>query len=1125
MRGRTPLVLRRAFSEPLLLLAAFGSILLATTTLVALAMYASSVADIGVRRAMETVSSRTTAMAITTPVSQSTFDRITKAVRTGLAGLAGSSGGPPVPYATTLSARSDSYALPGQERRERPELTRFATYEGLEIRSRLLQGAWPGQSAKGTVEVALSQPAALAMNLSVGDEFSMVGRLDHKTVRAKLTGVFQLNDPYSERWSGEELLRRGVERGDYTTYGPMMVPGETFLARFTGSGTIITANWTAVPDLRALTQDRLRPFATAVQGFGDTLKRDCPTCQTFSRLPEMLTQLDQAALVARSTMLVPVLQLLLLAAYALVLTARLLADHRRMEVALLRSRGAGSIRLTILTGTEALLIAVPCAIVAPVLAPRLLDLINAMPWIQAAGVDTPRPGATTFAISAAVALACAVLLALPALRGTRRTYVEEQAARGRGDAQGLLQRAGGDLALLVVAALAIWQLQHYGAPVTATTSGDLGIDPLIVTGPALALLCGGMLGLRLVPRVSAIAVRFTSRRPSLAPALGAWQVSRRPLRYSGPALLLTMAVAIGVVSMATSATWRTSQTDQARHQAGAALRVSGPVESHELGRFGRGSVYAALPGVTAISPVYRGQVSLGATNGTLISTDATKLERLLMLRPDLAGHPVSMLAARLAAGRPDTPTVPMPGTPKRLDLDVRLRLDTPARSPEYTSLVLRMVLSDALGVQREVSLGSLVPDGEPHPMSVDLTALAGQAGGLSHPLGIRGFALQIPIPPVGSGFELAVESARTDTGAQVTLPRDLQWGHHVRGVGYISREQVTTGPALLTLKVPPPKKHAPRDPADPEYLALIPASAAIQNIDLFSPVDTALSAPPGGSDTGGAAPGSAERPEIFRTLPVVITSDIAARGRLAEGKTTSLTLDGQPIQVTVAGIVDAMPGTAAGVPAVLADLPTLVARDVASARDPRAAGEWWMSTRDGDTTAAAAALARHPEWDQAVVDLTSLTRKLRDDPLASGLQGALILGFAAALVFALLGFVVNAAVAARERVAEFAILRALGVSFRQIFGLLAVEQAFMILLSLVGGTLLAIGVATLVVPHIVLTGQAALVTPMVLLDIPWPATLAMLAAVGALLFSIVAGLARSLRRQGLGRALRIGEDR
>ncbi|GII86516.1 hypothetical protein Ssi03_45060 [Sphaerisporangium siamense] len=1104
MRGRTPLVLRRAFSEPLLIFAAFGSILLATTTLVALTMYASSVADVGVRRAMETASASVTATKITVPVRRGAFADVEKAVLSRVDALKKDQ---TVPHQVTLSARSDSYALPGQERLNHPELTRFGTYGGLEEHAHLLQGRWPRAATGGTVEVAASQTVAQALNLAAGQTFTVTGRLDRKPVRATLTGVFQINDPYAERWDGEELLRRGVERGDYTTYGPLMVPRETFLARFT-SASSVTMSWTAVPDLRDLRQDRLRPFAAQVAGLGQDLRRDCPSCETSSRLPEMLTQLDQAALVARSTMLVPVLQLLLLAAYALILTARLLADHRRMEVALLRSRGAGSLRLAVLTGTEALLVAVPCAIVAPFLAPPLLTLINSLPWIQAAGVRiTPEPGPATFAVSASVALACAVLLALPALRGGRRTYVEEQSARGRGDKQGLLQRAGGDVGLLVVAALAIWQLQHYGAPVTATAGGDLGIDPLIITGPALALLCGGMLGLRLVPRVSRIAERFTSRRPSLAPALGAWQVSRRPLRYSGPALLLTMAVAIGVVSMATAATWRGSQTDQARHQAAADLRVSGPVEGAELGPLGRGGAYAALPGVTAITPVYRGSATYAGGTGTLLAADATKLGQMLMLRPDLADDTPGALASRVAAGRPDTRAIPLPGTPSKLTMDVRLRFDAATPSSDYQETRLRMVVADALGVQREVTLGPLVPDGRPHRVTADLSALAGRAGRLSHPLAIRGFILQVPVPARGgSGLQLAVESPATDTGAKVTMPGGVQWGHIVRGEGNLTGERVATGASLFTLTVPPPP--AVDGVADPEFVALVAAPAGVGDQELFQPLTS-----------GG--PGAS----LFKPLPVVVTEDIAAKERLVPGRNGTLTLDGQPVTVRVAGVVQAMPGTAPGVPAVLADLPTLLTRDLGAAREPRAPGEWWMSARGGDPAPAARELSHHPEWDQTVVDLASLTRQFRDDPLASGLQGALILGFVAALIFAALGFLVNAAVAARERVSEFAILRALGLSFRQIFGLLAVEQAFLIGLSLVGGTVLAVAVAALVVPHIVLTGQAAAVTPDVLLDIPWPATLAMLAGMGAVLFAIVAGLARSLRRQGLGRALRIGEDR
>jgi hypothetical protein len=720
MRG--PLVVKRAFSEPLLLLAAFGSILLATTTLVALTMYASSIAEAGVSRTMETAGLGQISATIGTPVTAETFPRLDRAVR---AQLTRTYAGAPV--GITTSFRSDSYVLPGQEHRAKPGLLRFGSYDGLDRHSKLVSGSWP-RAGGGVVEAALSLSASLATGYETGQEFTTEGRLDHKPVKVRVSGVFQLDDPFGERWSGEQLLSRGVEAGEFTTYGPLMVPRETFLGRF---ATNVNATWTAVPDLRALTPGQLRPFAGRVAELRDRLQAGgCPACTAASRLPEMLSQLDTASLVARSTMLIPVLQLLLLAAYALMLTARLLADHRRMEVALLRSRGAGTLRLAFLAGGEALLVAVPCAVAAPFLGPRLLALVSALPWIRASGVRlAPLVDLGTYLVSGGVALASAVLLMLPALAGARRTYVEEQAARGRGGGRGLIERAGADLALLVVAALAIWQLQHYGAPVTSTAAGGIGIDPLIVSGPALTLLSGGMLGLRLVPRVSRLAERLTSARPTLAPALGAWQVSRRPLKYVGPALLLTMAIAIGIVSLATVATWRASQQDQARYQAGTDLRISGPPDGPELGTFGRGTAFAELPGITAAAPAFRGEIDVSGEDAVLLGLDAARLGELFQIRPDLSARPVADLQRALASGRPAAGALELPGKPA--GLTVRATADTAA--------LLRMTVSDALGVWRELPLGPLKPGA--NRLDVDLRPLAGRTGKITYPVSVQGFAV------------------------------------------------------------------------------------------------------------------------------------------------------------------------------------------------------------------------------------------------------------------------------------------------------------------------------------------------------------------------------------------------
>ncbi|GAA0366652.1 ABC transporter permease [Microbispora corallina] len=1058
--ARVPLVFRRAAGEPLLLLGAFGSVLLATTALVALIAYASAVTEAGVRRAMRVAPLSATAATVTAPVSAGDLGRVDAAVRARLSQAYGGR-----PAEVSLSISSDSYALPGQERRERPDLTRFATYEGVEGRARLVAGAWPRDG--GALEVALSPPAARAMRLEVGDGFTVVGRLSHEPVRARVSGLFELREPYDERWEGDELLRRGVERGNYTTYGPLVVTPDAFRQRF---ATDVSATWLAVPDLRNLSRDGVRPLAGSVAALGAGLRADCAACAVFTALPDTLNRLDEAALVGRSTMLVPVLQVLLLAAYALTLTARLLADRRRMEVALLRSRGAGGARLALLAGYEALLVALPAAVVAPLLAPWALRAVDAIPWLQASGVRlAPVPDASAFLVAAAVALGCAVLLTLPAMRGARRTYVEEQAARGRGDRRGAIQRAGGDVALLAVSALALWQLGRYGGPVTATASGGLGIDPLIVAGPALALLCGGMLGLRLVPVVSGTAERITSRRRGLAPALGAWQVSRRPLRYAGPVLLLTMAVAIGVVSLATSATWRRSQEDQARHQAGADLRVTAPVDAPGLGTLGRGALYAALPGVTAAVPVQRENVDVAGTRVTLLAADARRLDGLVLWRPDLASAPLGRLAGGLAAARPAYTGVPVPGSPGALSLKVRLSMTAKAAGDAR----LRLVVSDAFGAVQELDGGPLRPGA--HDVRYDLAGAAGRSGRLAGPLAVRGLLLDLP--DGAADASLVVDAMRTDGGQDVPLP--AEW------TAWTASGRSPATSAALTV-------HVPQEA--------------------------------GGPATGAPRPALLPGDSSVKALPVVVTADLAAQAGLRPGVTASVALAGVPTPVVPVAVVPALPGTSAGQPAVLADLPTLTALDLSRGRSPRPVSEWWLSTRGGDTSRAVAQLSHNPEWGRTAADRAALVRALRDDPLASGLQGALVLGFLAALVFAVLGFLINAAVSARERRAEFALLRAIGVAHRQLFGLLAVEQAFIAGLSLAGGTVLAVVVAVLAVPHLVLTGQAGAVAPAVVLDIPWAPTAALLAAVAAVLFCVVVGLARAARRQGLGRALRMGED-
>jgi ABC-type antimicrobial peptide transport system permease subunit len=119
---------------------------------------------------------------------------------------------------------------------------------------------------------------------------------------------------------------------------------------------------------------------------------------------------------------------------------------------------------------------------------------------------------------------------------------------------------------------------------------------------------------------------------------------------------------------------------------------------------------------------------------------------------------------------------------------------------------------------------------------------------------------------------------------------------------------------------------------------------------------------------------------------------------------------------------------------------------------------------------------------------------------------------------------VNLLIGSRERLGEFAVLRAIGLSRRQILSMLLIEQAFLIVLGLVIGLAIGAGVSALVVPLVVISPTAAATVPVVLLDLPW-SVLAVTASGAAVLFAAIVVLAASrLQRSGLGSTLRLGED-
>jgi ABC-type antimicrobial peptide transport system permease subunit len=186
--------------------------------------------------------------------------------------------------------------------------------------------------------------------------------------------------------------------------------------------------------------------------------------------------------------------------------------------------------------------------------------------------------------------------------------------------------------------------------------------------------------------------------------------------------------------------------------------------------------------------------------------------------------------------------------------------------------------------------------------------------------------------------------------------------------------------------------------------------------------------------------------------------------------------------------------------------------------------DFFWAAVDGPEEPIADALVAPPFSSFRLESEQNLVERLVSDPVALGTIGALTVGFVAAAVFAAVGFAVSATVSARERLVEFALLRALGLSPRQLGTWLLLEQGVLVIVSLALGTLLGALLTSTILPLVTLTQDGRPAVPGVIVQYPWPAIIWLEIAVVAVLGLIVAAMVALLRRVGLGSLLRMGED-
>lgn len=1099
-------VARRAIADKAILFASFATILLAITLMSAGPIYADAVTISSLRRALADAPVTESNLAVVGRVAADDYAASDEQVFGLIEDSFEAIGGQVFRRGTS---DSQSLLLPGDHE---ADLVVFRFLTGIEEKASLVDGSWPDPGS-AQFQVAVSEPVANALGLEVGSRFAVEGRRQGATRnRVVVSGVYRVDDATDPYWLEDQLdLAGSVPATSYTTYGPLVVAPETFFTRLDQE--TFEVRWSAFPNHGQIRVEDVTPMVSHLDGLDNRLNstRELGNLmQVETGLGDILRDTRQSQLVTRSAVLILTIQLAVLAGYALFLASGLLADTRDVETSTLRARGASSGQLLAMSVMEGSLVVLPALALAPFLAAWALRAFNSVGPLAGIGLGIePAITPSAWALAIIAAIGCMVALVVPSYRSARRSG-NVRADRARQSSTGLARRAGVDIALIVIAALGLWQLARYGAPITRDVQGRLGIDPLLVAAPALALLAGTVLALRALPLLARIGELAVARGKHLVASMGIWHLGRQSRRYARSALLLILAVAIGTFALSYDATWQTSQRDQAEFFTGSDVRVAPDLRVGEsIPGFALLDAYSQLDGEQLTVPVSETTGELDALSRPIryLMMRPEETAKLIRFRPDQASEPIDQLLQLTTASRPEPGGVTVPGSPETAAVTVSATAGPipPEFASERSTVwdlapTLRLVFADANQIPFRVDMGRLDLSGGPVRLVAPIghTTPSGESFAPSYPLRLVGIEVRELVPISPYQRDLTVEVA------DVEVEDEGSWA---------------------SIDLPDPGEMA-------ASASTIPMADEVSTIGVTSGEGAGVVARINtGSVIAFNRPSSyfmvwTDPPPEVNEIPVLAADALLDELGLRVGDTLPLAgLTGFDGQGVVVGEIDTFPTIdPAEVHPVVLDYATYLAATFGPGVLPPDPEAYWLSVDDTALETTANRLRNTPFQSTEVVTRDEALTRLASDPVSLGTIGSLMMGLVAAAVLAAIGFLVNVVVSTRERLGQFALMRAIGLSTRQLLSWVTLENGITVVFALVFGTLLGLVLSDIVLPLTTVTQQATEVVPELVVVHPWAQIAVIQGVVVASLGVAVFLVARILSRLQLAALLRAGEE-
>jgi len=1118
------LVLRRSLANWKLLSCVIIGVVVAVALVSSTPLYSNTLGDLGLARALRDKPAELVNMQVyapSYPITTDDYQRNWSIIRNQVSRNIGSVVQQEEQYIKTQTFYAGWADRPIPTGSNRPK-GHFQVFTNIDKHITLLDGRYPEPFPAGLepeellepgleIEAMIGSDAAKLFDVWVGDRLVLFYGWGKYPVRVtvRLTGIIDPIDPEEAFWFLNQdlfMLQDDVGQSTEGPTAPLFVPEQTL---FEGIGRLVpnlkaTYYWYYYIDTDKITSANATSIKRGIQRMERQIVAELPRSSAFTTLDSIITVYEQKLLFTQIPLFLLIFQIVGIILYYVVTVANMVIDQQAGEIALLRSRGASTGQIMGIYFTEGLLISALGGVVGPFLGALVFTLLGkTAPFLPLTGGGflEIRFSAMVFILAAVSAVLCLIALLLPAMRAARMGVVAQRQNIARPPRTPFWQRYYLDIMLLVVGGVLFWELSERGTLTSQNFFGEIGIDPLLLVTPILFMIAAAIIFLRLFPLIIALAARLSRYTSNTSVVLSLRYMARNPMHYGRLILLLMMAASVGMFSASFLGTLERSYDERAKYTTGSDIRLSG-IYDYRSGKEAIVDNYSEIPGVEAVSVGFRGNAVMGSLftqiDLNLLAVDPDTFAEVGWFREDFARNSLTELMNILAEDQPIENGLPLPDGTERIGVWVY-----PLQA--HSGLLLTARIKDGKGHYVDYELG--MPDTEDwHYLETDL---------------LRPISDTVPPPPLTLQCIFA-RIKQVDYRSR-ELPRAIYLDNLQVGGSFSAEPVVVEDFEDVSGWVTVADEAAGGSAAGmPTTRDTITASTEVVHDGVTS-----------GKLTWAQKRSFGYRglyPNLdIRPLSIIASQSLLDRTGVSAGSLVTLRLPGQYIPVIIEEVIDYFPTldpASKGIALANIDRVTSIRNLTLSGNIRFYPNEVWLTaTKDLEQRETVIETLTSPKYRaRDFYDQEALIAKAKADPLvAAGWGGILIIAFLGVILVSGLGFVVYAYLSARGRQLEFAILRTLGFSLRQIIGLICLEQVFVIGSGMGIGTLLGMQLSSVMMPFLQLTEMGHKVLPPFIPVTDW-FTIGIAYIILAVAFILTISLViLYFSKVAIHRALRIGE--